>query len=300
MHVVVIGSWRRQVKVQKASDLDQQILALERLQHVLVGVRLELLVLIEHRLRLLGGDEHQGNFPEAGATPQLVADGVADLLRLHGEHDDRRLVRASPLHRLVAARDVLDLEAIGREQPPELICGGGVRFDAQRNSVGHLASSETERSRSTRPPQIREGAVILSDSGPWEGPEPPAMSSAGRSPATLDAIDSGPTHRPGYARRDRFGTSRPPRDELRRAEPGYARRDRFGTHAQARLRSTRSIRDVSPPRDELRRAEPGYARRDRFGTHAQARLRSTRSIRDVSPPRDELRRAEPGRLPASG
>ena len=100
------------VQLQEPADLDQQVLAVERLQHVLVGVRLQLLVLLERRLRLLRRNQHQRDLAQARAAPQLVADRVADLLRLDGEDDDRGLVGAPPLHRVVAARDVLDLEAV--------------------------------------------------------------------------------------------------------------------------------------------------------------------------------------------
>ena len=164
VHLVVIGSGGRKIQLQEATDLEQEILAVERLQHVLVGARLQLPVLLEGRRRLLPGDQQQRHLAEAGAAPKLVADRVADLLRLDGEHDDRGLVGAAPLHGVIAARDVLDLKAVRREQPADLVRGGGVRFDAQRDSVGHLASSETERSKSARPSQRREGANMLSES----------------------------------------------------------------------------------------------------------------------------------------
>ena len=122
-------------------DLRHEDALFQRLEQILVGARLQLLVLLEGRQRLLRRDHHQRDLAQAGAAAQLVGDRVPDLARLHAEDDHRRLVGAAPLHRVVAVRDGLYLESLRLQQSADLIRRVVIRFDCERDSIGgHLVS----------------------------------------------------------------------------------------------------------------------------------------------------------------
>ena len=122
-------------------QLRRQVLDVERLEQVLVGARLQLLVLLERRERLLRRDEHERHLAQARAALELVADGIADLARLDREDDERRLVRAPPLDGLVPVRNALDREPVWLQLTPDLIHGRAVGFDAQQDALGHRVPS---------------------------------------------------------------------------------------------------------------------------------------------------------------
>ena len=113
---------------------------LERLQEVFVRARLQLLVLLEGRQRLLGRDQDQGNLAQTRAATQLVGDRVPDLARFDAQDDHCGLVGAAPLHGIVAIRNGFDLEALWLQQTLDLIRRVVIRFDCERDSIGHLVS----------------------------------------------------------------------------------------------------------------------------------------------------------------
>ena len=130
----------------QTGDLGDEHALLERLEQVLVRARLQLLVLVERRHRLLGRDQHQRHLAQARAAAQLVRDRVADLARLDAEDDDGGLVGAPPLHRVVAVRDAFDPKALRLQQPADLIqrCRCPVRLLERFDRPSRLLQTEAD------------------------------------------------------------------------------------------------------------------------------------------------------------
>ena len=112
-------------------------MAIQGLEHVLVGAQLEGLVLLELLRRLLPRGEDERNVLELDVALDLVADRVANLLGLDRDHHQRRPVLLGPINDLVAVGDVLDLETVGFQGPGDNGQGSFVGFHTQKRSRRH-------------------------------------------------------------------------------------------------------------------------------------------------------------------